>query len=365
VIVEGYMDVVGVHQAGYQNVVATMGTALSQRHLTQLRRMAKRIVLALDPDAAGDDATLRNVELASEVLDRREVPVPTASGRIRFEQSIDADLRVARLPDGVDPDELVQQDPAAWPRLIAESRPVVDFVFDSVLETLDPGKPEDRDAARERLLPVIREISDRIQQAHYLQRLARVVQVDERLLRLEMTRRGRSRKPSPTSDGQPVGDEAASEPTRASLNSNDRYALWLALTHAQLWPRLGELSPEWLRDPDARRIFLGLRESESPQQLRERLRELGLDEVMDSIVDVERPPMSVDEVDTVWDNVMLQLRRRWVKERVDALGLMCQEAFKEGDAERVAALGLEIQQLTGALLEIDRSTRSPHRAAFA
>lgn len=357
VIVEGYMDVVGVHQAGYQNVVATMGTALSQRHLQQLHKLAKRIVLALDPDAAGDDATLRNVELASEVLERREVPVPTAAGRIRFERSIDADLRVARLPDGVDPDELVQQQPAEWQRLIENARPVVDFIFDAVLAKLDTTTPEDRDTARQRLLPVVREVSDRLQQAYYLQRLARTVQVDERVLRLELARQRRVTKPGPAEHG---AETAAARPP---INQVDAYALWLLFNHVQLWSRSDELEASWLHDPDSRRMFIEFRAAGSPQMLRERLVAVDLAETLDRVLTIVRPPMTAEEIDEVWEDTLSQLRRRYLRERVDALGLFCQEAFRDGDAERVTSLGEEIRQLTNELLDLDRSARPSHRAA--
>jgi len=78
VLVEGYMDVLMAHQAGFRNVVGAMGTALSEAQIAILKPLTKRLVLALDPDVAGDKATLRGLEVAKEALDARVVPVPTA-----------------------------------------------------------------------------------------------------------------------------------------------------------------------------------------------------------------------------------------------------------------------------------------------
>ena len=69
VIVEGYLDVTALHQAGFTNTVSPMGTALTEDHLRQLKKFTKRIILALDPDAAGEKATLRGLEIAREAMD--------------------------------------------------------------------------------------------------------------------------------------------------------------------------------------------------------------------------------------------------------------------------------------------------------
>ncbi|TMB85813.1 MAG: toprim domain-containing protein, partial [Chloroflexi bacterium] len=85
VVVEGYVDVVIAHQAGFQNVVATLGTSITDRHLRQLARLASQITLALDGDAAGQHAAMRGAEVAREALSDAAVPVPTWRGLIRYE----------------------------------------------------------------------------------------------------------------------------------------------------------------------------------------------------------------------------------------------------------------------------------------
>ena len=107
VIVEGYLDVIALHQAGYANAVSPMGTALTEDQLRLLKRYTRRIVLALDADAAGDKATLRGLEVARQAMDREPDPVFDARGLVRHEGRLDADLRVMTLPAGKDPDEVV------------------------------------------------------------------------------------------------------------------------------------------------------------------------------------------------------------------------------------------------------------------
>jgi DNA primase len=177
VIVEGYVDAVMAHQAGFRNVVAALGTALGPRQLSPLGRIADEIVFALDPDAAGDNATLRSLVVAREALGAT-VPVPTRRG-IRYQTAARTSLRVAQLPNGQDPDELIRDAPERWRALIAAALPVLDFLFERLPYQYDLSSPQGKTAAVEELLPALRDLSDRIEQAHYAQRLAAVVGVPE------------------------------------------------------------------------------------------------------------------------------------------------------------------------------------------
>ena len=80
------MDVIALHQRGIQNVVAAMGTSLTDRQIRTLKRFSNNIVLALDADAAGAEATLRGLEVARGALDQKVVAVPTWRGTVRYER---------------------------------------------------------------------------------------------------------------------------------------------------------------------------------------------------------------------------------------------------------------------------------------
>jgi DNA primase len=126
VIVEGYMDVVAAHQFGHRNVVASMGTALTERQVGAVERLKpQRAVFAMDADAAGNAAALRDVQMAVAVGSRRPVPVATPRG-IGSAPNLAIEWRVAALPPGVDPDDLVRRDPAEWEALVESSKPIVD-----------------------------------------------------------------------------------------------------------------------------------------------------------------------------------------------------------------------------------------------
>jgi DNA primase len=182
VIVEGYMDVMAAHQAGFENAVSPMGTALTEAQLRLLKRYSKRIVLALDPDSAGDAATLRGLELAREALDRAGEAVFDARGLVRYESRLQADVRVASLPDGKDPDEIVLESPDRWRTLIADAPPVVLHVLHTLTRGRDLNDPKVKAAVAARMIPLIEDVGDKVERDAYRQQVARTLRVDERNL---------------------------------------------------------------------------------------------------------------------------------------------------------------------------------------
>ena len=118
VIVEGYMDVIIPHQAGFENTISPMGTALSVQQLRQLKKITQHIILALDPDAAGEKATMRGLEIARQTMDHEEELVFDARGLMHHEARLQADIRVCQLPDGLDPDEIILKNPQLWDDII-------------------------------------------------------------------------------------------------------------------------------------------------------------------------------------------------------------------------------------------------------
>jgi DNA primase len=213
VIVEGYMDVLSAHQHGHANIVAGMGTALTEAQLKLLKRFTKNFVLALDADTAGDAATLRGINVAYESLDRQAVPVPTAQGLIRFEGQLDANICIATLPPGRDPDDILRQTPELWPEIIQEALPVIDFYLQVVSAQYDMSTAKGKSALVREVLPLLREIKDRVERNHYVSLLAQLVKVDERVLLTELDDGPRPSTPRqrPLPKAQPAAESASSE----------------------------------------------------------------------------------------------------------------------------------------------------------
>ena len=182
VIVEGYLDVIGPYQAGFKNCVSPMGTALTEDQFRLIKRYSRRIVLALDPDAAGEKATLRGLQTAREVMEREGDMVFDARGLMQVEGRLKADIRVTTLPDGLDPDEIALDDPELWDRLVREAKPVVVHVMETLAAHADVNDPKTKEQIANQVLPLIEDVKGSVEREAYRQQLARLLKVDERAL---------------------------------------------------------------------------------------------------------------------------------------------------------------------------------------
>jgi DNA primase len=128
IVVEGYTDVLALHQAGIGNVVASMGTALTERHLRELRKLSRNVVLFFDADAAGAEAAQRGIERAES-------------------REFGFSIRIAALPTGRDPGDLAGEGSQALDAAIAGARSVVAFRVHRLLDAADLTTTAGRDAA--------------------------------------------------------------------------------------------------------------------------------------------------------------------------------------------------------------------------
>jgi DNA primase len=182
VIVEGYLDVIALHQAGYENVVSPMGTALTEHQLRLLKRFTRRIVLALDPDTAGQKAVLRGLDAARQAMDREGELGFDARGLLREEARLQADLRVAAIPDELDPDEIVARNKEEWARLIEKAKPIVTYVMETLATGQNIIDPKVKNQIAAQVLPLIEDLPNPLERDTYRQQLARMLRVDESAL---------------------------------------------------------------------------------------------------------------------------------------------------------------------------------------
>jgi len=183
VIVEGYTDVIAMHQAGVVTAVATCGTALGDGHFDLLRRFSERVVLAFDSDEAGSKAALRSDELESPFR-------------------LDLDLRVAVMPDGLDPGDLAQQ--GRGDELVAavdSARPLLEHRIEYEVSKHDLSGPEGRARALHAVAAQVRRVNDEIARREYSRYVARLIGVDLATVEQAVRRVGRT-----SGDANPVSD---------------------------------------------------------------------------------------------------------------------------------------------------------------
>jgi len=192
VLVEGYIDVLTAHQAGFANVVAPMGTALAKDQVGIIKKLTHTVYLALDADAAGAAATLKGLDTLRDTMDTTVVPVPTPHGYIRWERELDGIIKIIALPLGRDPDDVIRKNPEDWRALVEGAQPLMDYYLEQLTRNLDLRSAKGRASAVERLAPLIGALSNAVERAHYVQQLARRVGLDERIITnaLAQVRRG-------------------------------------------------------------------------------------------------------------------------------------------------------------------------------
>jgi DNA primase len=170
VIVEGYTDALMAHQAGFENVVASLGTALTPGQVGLLTRYGKRIALAYDVDAAGEKAGTFGVNSLESIIPQ----LAAADTGVELDE-----VRVVRLPDGKDPDEVVRDSPDRWREEIRTAQPIVDYLIEQHAKAFDLKTPGGKTRFVNAMVPTLRVIPPVMRDA-YLQTIHRVSGVEER-----------------------------------------------------------------------------------------------------------------------------------------------------------------------------------------
>ena len=320
IIVEGYMDVIAAHQQGITNVVASMGTSLTEKQMMLIKKLTRNLTLALDADAAGEEATLRGLEIARRAFSERLTSVPDWLGGT---SRLKANLRIILLPQGMDPDEVIRESPETWRQLVVEAVPLMDYFFKAVTSKFDISREEDKAFAAEQLLPLISEIEDAVERELYLKRLAGLIGVSEKTLaaraaELRPTKRERARRAVSLSPAQPF---------RHPL---EEYCLCLLLQHPELRERGEQLLPEYFESTENRELFLAWHDSLGMEMLRQSL-DVNLHHHLDSLINRALPPASESEFEAAFVDCLRRLEEQRLR-RLKALEeVLIAEAESEGD----------------------------------
>ncbi|MEA3295721.1 MAG: DNA primase [Patescibacteria group bacterium] len=165
VITEGQTDVILSHQAGIENTVASSGTALTSYQLMILKRYSENLITAFDMDLAGNSATKRGIDLAQE-------------------QGFN--IKVVVMPKDKDPADIISENLEQWKQLVENAKTILDFYFDISFSRYDANTAIGKKEISNALLPVIKKISNKIEQSHWIQKLCQKLEVDEQAVREEM-----------------------------------------------------------------------------------------------------------------------------------------------------------------------------------
>jgi DNA primase len=366
VIVEGYTDALMAHQAGFENVVASLGTALTPGQVALLTRYAKRIALAYDVDPAGEKAGALGITALASLIGQLQ----RDDSGVKLE-----DVRVVRLPDGKDPDEVLREDAGSWAAAVGRAKPLVEFLIGHHAGRFDLKTSSGRIGFVEAVMPSIRDIADPLRRDEALGEVRRVSGVEERVLRQVLARRiaaaggvGGDRERSGSTgritldavlsspDALPVGDILrAVTPVEAEL-----LRLLLLVPDQQLHV-VDELGPDQLPSTLARELYRSIvlarapddRGVHPPFDLTVFVTALPDDEIRSlaqAVIALDAPAPEAREV----RRLLVDIEGMRLHERIDFLESALTEAERDGDGEAVARLQLELKLANESRRSIDR-----------
>lgn len=254
VIVEGYMDVIAAHQHGYRNVVASMGTALTENQVSQLKSLARNFVLALDPDTAGQEATLRSLEASWKVIGDQSAAGSRSQGVLYQRDPIT--LKIAALPEGKDPDELIRHDSEEWERLTENALPLMSYLIPAIASRFDISTGQGKSQVVEAVFPLIAATQNAFDQQRYMQSLADALGISLDALKAGLPHRRtysqRRNMPAQRSSRTEVAASALAANREDVLEDS---TLALLLSRPQLRNSIGDLSPQYFRKSANREVF--------------------------------------------------------------------------------------------------------------
>lgn len=239
VVVEGNLDVIASHQAGVTNVVAAAGTALTENHLKDLSRYAGDIRFAFDSDRAGMNATERAIPLA---------------------QKVGVNVSIISIPDGKDPDDLVRKDPKLWLSAIEKHQYAVDWLIDRYKGLLDISSGRGKREFTDVVLQLIRRLSDKVEQDHYISELAKTIGVSAEAMRAKLNEETKSTTRLKRVKTEP-SERKVETKEDIEQRKTEQHLMALLLMRPALRPEAGFVEPAMLVDPSARQLLEFLREN--------------------------------------------------------------------------------------------------------
>ncbi len=346
VVVEGYMDVIAAHEHGFRNVVASMGTALTDAQIGLLTGRAETIVLALDADPAGQASMFR----ALLDLARRGAALdsPRQGAALRRAKVFDA-FHVAALEDAKDPDDLIRRDPGRWRKAVEDAVPLADFLLDAAPRHLDLSTPADKAAAAESLRSIIAGVGWD-ERDRYLQRMAAMLEVEVATLQGAL-----ARSEAQAAARAPQARRGISEADLRRVNGDplEERALVLVLRFADMSERLGELASAHYQRAENLAVLSEMQAGGTIEEVRARLDSQSA-EHLDRLLERDLPPMDFKQRSADFNECVRRLEERALRRQKADEQLVYAEAAAsgtpapEGIEEQALAVNERIRQLHAA-----------------
>lgn len=330
ILVEGQMDVIMSHQAGSKNAVASSGTALTEEQLKIIKRYTKNLTTAFDMDSAGETATKRGINLA-----------------IQF----GLNARVVSLPDDQDPADCLKNDTSVWLKAVKESEGLVEFYVENAFSKNNSETAEGKRKISEAVLPIIKRIPNRVEQAHWLQEVACRLRVKEEVLIDEMNR---------------LSVDSLGITTRQTNNNKvikkegmppiEEYTLGLILAYPKIFKKHKKVPQSLFTNSDSEEIFKALKKSKIEKDNFKNLEKMLPSHLSDRInYLIFKAEAQKDFTNEFKPEIELQfcfdqLKKRRLQQQLNQLNLSIREAESKKDKSLLKKLTEDVNKLSKQII---------------
>lgn len=316
VLVEGQFDLVMSHQSGVINTVGVSGTALTEEHLGMIKRLTDNLVLAYDYDLAGLKASWRAINLA---------------------RSMDLIVKIAKLPSGQDPADVILNDEKVWHKAISEARHYIDFMIDALMQEGKKGLDLTL-AINEYVLPYIKALDKKMEQAHFVSKLSGVLNLPEQSIWDDLNKIKVDNLPIASIQSEKMTDDVSKLKSRRSIIEERLFSLWFLLSEQKL------VSDELTKKMEELSRLL------EKENFDNKIRELEIDRgrlVMEAEISYGRQKPDLDkEFDELYKNLQGEILREKQEK------LMTEIKMSNDKPEQLTSLLKEYQELSNKINEL-------------
>ena len=324
ILVEGQTDVLMSHQEGFNNIIASSGTALTEHQLKIIKRYTQNLAMAFDMDLAGEIATKRGIDLAIQ------------SG---------LNVKVINLPDNQDPADCLQKNVSAWSNAVNQAKGFVEFYLESIFVKNDPFTGEGKKIISQEFLPVIRKIPNKVEQAHWLQELAQRIKVSESILMEEL------KKIKEPIINRPLDYLEDKKDNKECL---EEYTIGLILSYPSIFRRQKKKPQNIFNNPDLEKIYKSLKENKDIKSTKKDLSPQLEKQIDHLIFKIETQRNLVDEFKPKKEIefCFAQLKKRYLQKKLNQLNLSIKEAENKKDKISLKKLTQDFNKLSKQIIII-------------
>lgn len=331
IVVEGELDAISSYQAGVKNVAAIKGSALTEGQIELLKRFCENVSLALDSDSAGEAASRRGIELA---------------------EKLGLNVRIIRVKEGKDPDECSQKSARLWKDSVSEAVAVYDFLIESGVKRYGVKTVEGKRKLSEEMAGVLAKVDNEVIKAHYMKKLAKVLEVEEEAVRMEVEKKGKA------GQVENVEKVAKVEQEKSRQERLEEYLLALILqADKEMKNFVSLVKPEEWGETVIKKILEQLqqwfkknKEWEINKFVRSLAEELTAQVDAAYLLDLGRLTEDRDRLEREIEKTLTGIKRLNIKQKLEKLSKEISQAEKEKDRLKLNKLQKEFREIAKGLI---------------